>query len=181
MSGSGGGGGNPLAVLASHFVLLSLVAIGGANVVIPDIHRFVVEGQGWMSGPEFAQLYAIAQAAPGPNVIVVTLIGWQVAGFAGALVATAAMTGPTCLLTYGVSCVWGRFRDKPWRKVVQAGLVPLTVGLVLATSYILTRASDHNLAGYALTAATASVLVMTRLNPLWMLAAGAVLGLLGVV
>jgi chromate transporter len=181
MTGSGDSGGNPLAVLAAHFALLSLVAIGGANVVVPDIHRFVVEGQGWMSGPEFAQLFAIAQAAPGPNVIVVTLIGWQVAGFAGALVATAAMTGPTCLLTYGVSRVWDRFRDKPWRKAVQAGLVPITVGLVLATGYILTRAADHDAAAYALTAATAIILVATRLNPLWLLAAGAVLGLLGVV
>src|SRR5690349_606553 len=120
----GGGGSGPLAILAGHFALLSLVAVGGANVVVPDIHRFVVESQGWMSGPEFAQLFAIAQAATGPNVIVVTLIGWQVAGLAGALVATAAMTGPTCLLTYGVSRVWDRFRDKPWRKAVQTGLVP---------------------------------------------------------
>lgn len=172
---------SPIATMALHFLVLSLVAVGGANTVLPDIHRFVVEANGWMTGDEFAELFAIAQAAPGPNVIVVTLIGWHVAGLAGALAATAAMCVPPCLVTFGIVRVWDRWRDRPWRAAVQAGLAPITVGLVLAAAYVVTRGADHSATAYALTAATAAILLLTRMNPLWLLAAGAVLGLAGLV
>jgi chromate transporter len=171
----------PAWTMAGRFLLLSLVAVGGANSVLPDIHRLVVEVNGWMTGDEFAELFAIAQAAPGPNVMVVTLIGWHVAGLAGALAATAAICGPSCLLTFGVSRVWDRFRDRPWRAAVQAGLAPVTVGLVLAASYLVTRGADRTPAAYALTAASAALLLFTRVNPLWLLAGGAALGLAGLI
>jgi chromate transporter len=167
--------------MALHLLVLSLVAVGGVNTVLPDIHRLAVEVNGWMTGDEFAELFAIAQAAPGPNTIVVTLIGWHLAGFAGALAATAAMCGPSCLLTFGVTRVWDRFRDRPWRAAVQMGLAPLTVGLVLAAAYLVTRGADRSLAAYAVTAASAALLLLTRVNPLWLLAAGAALGLAGLV
>jgi chromate transporter len=114
-------------------------------------------------------------------VLVVSLIGWQVAGLAGAAVTTAAMTVPTSVLTYGIATVWERFRDARWRKAIQRGLAPVTIGLMLASAYLITRGADHTPAAYALTASAAAVVFATRLHPLWLIALGAVLGLLGVV
>jgi chromate transporter len=134
-----------------------------------------------MSAKEFADLFAISQAAPGPNMLFVALVGWKAAGLAGALVSTVAMCAPSCLLTYGVNRVWHRFRGARWRDALLAGLAPVTIGIVLSSGYILTRAADHKLAAFGLTAATAIVVLTSRLNPLWMLAGGGLLGILGVV
>lgn len=172
---------NPLAQLALDFGLLSLIAVGGGIAVLPEMQRMAVDTHGWMTAATFANLFALAQAAPGPNVLVVSLIGWQVAGLAGAAVATAAMTVPTSVLTYAFARVWERFRDARWRKAIQRGLAPVTVGLMLGAAYLITRAADETLAAYALTAVTAAVVLTTRLHPLWLIAAGAALGLVGVV
>lgn len=173
--------GDPLLQLGAQFALLSLIAVGGANTVVPEMHRFVVETHGWMSSAEFADLFAIAQAAPGPNVMIVSLLGWRIAGLPGALVATAGMCGPSCLLTYFVARVWQRFRAAPWRIAVQAGLAPLTVGLVLASGYILTRAADHSLMAYGITGMTTLLVLKTKRSPLWYLGTGGLLGCLGLV
>jgi chromate transporter len=173
--------GDVLLPLALQFALLSLIAVGGANAVVPEMHRFFVESRGWISDSEFADLFAIAQAAPGPNVMIVGLLGWKVAGLWGAMVATVAMCGPSGLLTYGVGHVWHRFRGAPWRAAVQSGLAPLTVGLILATGYILARAADHGWAGYAVTAATVALVLGTKLHPLWLLGGAGLLGCLGLV
>jgi chromate transporter len=170
-----------LAQLALDFGMLSLIAIGGGIAVLPEMQRIVVDNHGWMSAATFTDLFALAQAAPGPNVLVVSLIGWQVAGLAGAAVTTAAMTVPTSVLTYGIATVWERFRDARWRKAIQRGLAPVTIGLMLAAAYLITRGADHTPAAYALTAFTAAVVLATRLHPLWLIAAGAVLGLVGIV
>jgi chromate transporter len=170
-----------LAQLALDFGMLSLIAIGGGIAVLPEMQRIVVDNHGWMSAATFTDLFALAQAAPGPNVLVVSLIGWQVAGLAGAAVTTAAMTVPTSVLTYGIATVWERFRDARWRKAIQRGLAPVTIGLMLASAYLITRGADHTPAAYALTASAAAVVFATRLHPLWLIALGAVLGLLGVV
>jgi len=168
-----------LVELAVDFSLLSLFAVGGVVTVLPELHRGVVEVHGWMSSTEFAQLFALAQASPGPNILVVTLIGWKVAGLAGAVVATAAVCAPSSILTYGVSQVWQRFRDARWRKTVEDGLVPLTVGLMLAGSYLITLAADQSATGFILTAVTAAAVLGTRMHPLWLLAAGGLVGLAG--
>ena len=165
--------------LAVDFSLLSLITVGGVITVLPEMHRNVVEVHGWMTGAEFAQLFALAQAAPGPNILVVSLIGWKVAGVAGAAVATAAVCGPSSILTYAVSRIWQRFRGAPWRRVVEDGLVPVTVGLMLAGGYLITLAADHSALAFAITAATAGIVLTTRIHPLWLLAAGGLLGLAG--
>jgi len=167
--------------LAWHFLLMSLLAVGGVYAVMPEIHRQVIETRHWMTEQQFADLFAIAQAAPGPNMLFATLIGWHVAGFAGALVTSAALCGPTCLLTYGVAHVWQRFKDAPWRIAIQAGLVPVAVGLVAASAYLITRAADHSVMAVALTALTAGIAYGTRINPLWVLAAAAAIGFAGYV
>jgi chromate transporter len=167
--------------LAGHFALLSLFAIGGANAAMPEMHRLAVEVKGWMSDRQFADLFAIAQVAPGPNVIIVTLIGYQAAGIPGALVATAAMCGPTCVAAYYIGGVWDRFRQARWRIAIQAGLVPITIGLIAASAWVLALAADHNWIAAAITIATAIAGYFSRLNPLWLFGAAALVGLFGYV
>lgn len=167
----------PLEEIALYFATLSLIAIGGANALIPDMHRQLVDASGWMSSKEFATLVALSQAAPGPNVLIVSLLGWKVAGLSGALVATAAMCIPSSLLTYAFTRVWDRFRAARWRVAVQSGLAPVTVGLILASGWVLTRAADHHWVGYGITAVTVVLVMRTRLHPLWLLAVAGLVGL----
>lgn len=172
---------NPLWSLFSLFVVLSLFSVGGANAAIPEIHRVAVDVMGWMSNSQFADMFAIAQMSPGPNVIIVALIGFHVAGLAGAGVAISAMCGPTCVLAYVVSRTWDRFKGARWRLALQAGLVPVSLGLIGASAFVLARAADHNVFAFLITAATVAVALATRLNPLWVFLAGAGLGFLGLV
>ena len=169
-----------VAELAGVFGQLSLVSVGGINAVLPELKRQVVERHGWMSAADFAALYALAQAAPGPNMLVSTLIGWHVAGIAGALAATGALIGPCAVLTFLVAGAWHRFRDRPWRLLVQAGLMPVTAGLVVAAAIVLSEATAISAGHAGLTAAAAALLAATRLHPLWVLGAGAALGAAGV-
>lgn len=170
---------NPLLSLAGYFALLSLFAVGGANAAIPEIHRVAVGVMHWMNDRQFADMFAIAQMSPGPNVIIVTLIGYHVAGLTGAGVATLAMCGPTCVMAFLVARVWDRFKDARWRIAIQAGLVPVSLGLIAASAFVVARAADHNVVAGLITAATAAVAFATRINPLWLFAAGGVLGMTG--
>ncbi|MBM3486397.1 MAG: chromate transporter [Alphaproteobacteria bacterium] len=165
--------------LIAHFAVLSLLAVGGVPTVIPEMHRHAVDVAGWLSDTEFTNLFAIAQGAPGPNMTIVTLIGWHVTGLGGALVATAAFCVPCCVLTYFVFQLWNRWRDRPWRVAVQAGLSAVTIGIVAAGALVIAIAADTNLARFAITLATAALAWWTRLNPLWALGAAGVIGALG--
>src|SRR3546814_8859621 len=98
------------------------------------MQRQVVEVHQWMSNADFSALCALSQAAPGPNLMVVTLVGWHVAGWQGALITSIAKFGPSSLLTAVALGLWERFKDKPWRRVVQAGIFPMTVGLMAASA-----------------------------------------------
>lgn len=166
--------------LALIYGQLSLLAFGGGNTVLPDMQRQVVEVEHWMSAQEFAALYALAQAAPGPNMLVSTLIGWRVAGFPGALVATLGICVPSGLLTYAVSAAWYRFREARWRIIVQAAITPVTAGLVMAAAVILCQISAISWAHVALTAISAAIALFTRLHPLIPLGVAAALGAAGV-
>lgn len=168
-----------LTALAVQFALLSLLAVGGANAVIPEMHRVAVDQNHWLTSSQFVDLFALAQAVPGPNVLIVTLIGWHVAGIPGALVATGAMCAPSCLLTYSVNRVWHRFYHTPWRLLLQRALVPVAVGLVLASGLVLTRAAADDWKYVVISLVTALVAFGTKWNPLWLLAVAAVLGAAG--
>jgi chromate transporter len=158
-----------------------MLAFGGANAVVPELHRQAVELRSWMTERQFADLFAIAQAAPGPNVMIVTLVGYHVAGFMGGLIATLAMCGPTAVLACFLSRTWDRFRKKQWRVSVQAGLVPISVGLVAASAIIFTGIAVHNWVALLITAATAAAAYWTRWNPLWLFGAASLLGFAGLV
>lgn len=166
-----------LAQLFWQFAFLSLIAIGGANSIIAEIHRQVVDVQHWLTAQEFAAVFALAQAAPGPNVLVVSLIGWEVAGLAGALVATVGMCGPSCLLAYLAYRGWARYGTRPWAMAIQTGLTPITVGLLFSTGLLLATGGDTIWAGIAIAAVTAAAVLASRINPLWLLAGAALVGI----
>jgi chromate transporter len=183
-------GGAEWAALGLHFLSLSLLAVGGAIVTAPDMHRYLVGERGWISDAEFVASIAIAQAAPGPNLLFVALLGWHVGlhaagAWGAALGVTVAMAGtllPSTLLTLGATRWVHRRRD--WRGVraFKQGLAPVVVALILATAVVL---MSHHAAGWAsvpvwlLAITTALVMWRTRLHLLWLLALGALLGALG--
>ncbi|SAI69241.1 chromate transport protein [Bordetella ansorpii] len=168
-----------LIALAVIFTQLSLLAFGGGNTILPEMQRQVVEIHGWMSAADFSALFALSQAAPGPNLMIVPLVGWHVAGWAGMLVTSLAKFGPSSLLTMIVMGLWERFRHKPWRARLQAGLVPVTAGMVAASAWLIVETSVHDWLLAVIAAGTAAVSVLTRVHPLWMLMAGGLLGLAG--
>jgi chromate transporter len=174
-------GGNPIWTLISTFALMSLFAVGGANAAIPEMHRIAVDVQHWMTDKQFADVFAISQLSPGPNVLIVTLIGYSVAGVAGALAATLAMCGPTAVLAYYVSRFLRRSSHSRWPGIIQAALVPLSIGLMGASGLILALTSDRTWTAGLLTAVSAVLAFATRLNPLWLLLAGGCLGFAGLI
>jgi chromate transporter len=169
-----------LLALAGIFSQLSLLAFGGGNTILPEMQRQVVEIHHWMSARDFSAMFALAQAAPGPNMMVVTLVGWRVAGWYGVLVTSLAKFGPSSLLTGIALHGWQRFKHKPWRPIVQAGLVPMTVGLVSASAMLISKASDHTWSTALITLVCAALAWKTGLHPLLLLAAGAAIGLMGI-
>jgi chromate transporter len=172
---------NPTLTLAWTFAVMSLFAVGGANAAIPEMHRVAVEVQHWMTEKQFADAFAISQMSPGPNVLIVTLIGYSVAGVAGALVATLGMCVPTAVLAYCVSGLLSRSSRSRWPGIIQAALVPLSIGLMGASGLVLALASDRNWIAALVTATAAGMAFATRLNPLWLLLAGGCLGFAGLV
>lgn len=170
-----------LAELAAVYAQLSLLAFGGANAVLPEMQRQVVDVHHWMSAHDFAALFALAQAAPGPNMMVVSLVGWRVAGVWGALVTTAAVAAPSAILTLLVSGVWYRFKDATWRKAVQAGLQPVTAGLIMASAALLIESTTVDWTAAAVTVVTAGLFMFTKLHPMLILGGAAVAGAFGLV
>ncbi len=163
--------------LALWFGLLSLIAFGGMPAVMPEMQRLVVEVNGWATSEEFVQLFAVGQAAPGPNVLIVSLIGWKVASLPGALVALFAVCGPTAALAWWVSGLWERFKDSPWRIAIGRAIAPLVVGLILSSGVILAMpggSPDWRL--WLIAGSSAAAFLATRLNPLWILAVGGAMG-----
>jgi chromate transporter len=163
------------------FAVMSLFAVGGANAALPEMHRIAVDVQHWMTDKQFTDAFAISQLSPGPNVLIVTLIGYSVAGLAGALAATLAMCVPTAALAYGVSRWLARSRRSHWPATIQAAMVPLSIGLMAASGLIVAQATDRTWMAALLTVAAAIVAAATRLNPLWLLLVGGCLGFAGVI
>jgi chromate transporter len=174
-------GGNLILTLVWTFGLMSLFAVGGGNSAIPEMHRVAVDVHHWMTDQQFADAYAIAQLSPGPNVLIVTLIGYSVAGIAGGLAATLAMCGPTAILAYWVSRFLHRSSQSRWPAIIQAALVPLSIGLMGASALVLALTSDRTWMAALVTAGAAVLAFATRLNPLWLLLAGGLLGFAGLI
>jgi chromate transporter len=172
---------DPLLRVSLLFLQLSLLAFGGANTILPELERQVVERNHMMDAHTFAALFALAQAAPGPNMMVVSLIGWHVAGLSGAILTMVCVAGPSSVLTFLVARAWHRFRDAPWRKAIQKGLLPVTAGLLISSAALLIQATTLDWGLGLLTIAVTVILLTTKVHPMLLLGAAAVLGAVGVV
>jgi chromate transporter len=165
--------------LLMHFTLLSLLAVGGAITTVPDMQRFVVGQHGWLNDAQFAGCIALAQAAPGPNMLFVAVIGYNVGGLAGVLATMAGTMLPSSVLAVAASRFGDTRRDSRGVRAFTAGLAPLTIGLMLATGSVLIRPSGLGWAVAGLVGATLWLMLRTKRSPLWAIALGAVAGALG--
>lgn len=164
-----------------EFALLSCVAFGGATASLSEMHRIVVENHHWLSDATFTHLYAIAQAAPGPNVLVVSLIGWEVAGLPGALATTLGMCLPMSVLIYLLIDRWEHFAGRRWQTAISLGVAPLAVGLIFSGATLIALAAGFGLATWGLVALTLVASLRVKLHPLWFIGLGALLGAFGLV
>ena len=163
-----------LALLFSH---LSVLAVGGVISTLPEMANIVVSQKHWLTASQFSQFYAIANVAPGPNMLIATVIGTHMAGIPGGLVATLAMMLPAGTIAAIVAVFFNRHKEASWRRLAQASLLPLSAGLVLAAASLLTRQADTGWVTLTLTLIAALLTWRTKLHPLWLLGAGAVIGL----
>jgi chromate transporter len=164
--------------LLGHLALLSLVSVGGAHAVFPDVFRLVVTERGWMTGTEFATLVALSQAAPGPNVLVMALIGQRVAGVALGVAALVAFCLPSSVIAWLAARAHLRTAGTRFARALRNGFAPVTVGLVLASGFILATGAGERWWIYALAMASTVLASATRLHPLWLIVAGALVGAL---
>jgi chromate transporter len=164
-----------------RFFVLCTFAVGGLNTVMPGLFHYVVDEQGWITAREFTDLYALGQAAPGPNALWVTLIGLHIASWQGALAATLAMLLPGVLFSFAMVALQARNPNAPLQIAFRRGLAPIAIGLMFASGWVLLRSVGHDWVGLVITLATVAALLRTKLNPLLLLAAGALAGLTGVV
>lgn len=153
-----------LLALVLVFAPLSLLSFGGGQAIVADMQHQVVDVRHWISGPEFADLFALSRAAPGPSTLIAALIGWQVAGFAGAVMATLAIYIPSSFVVYGAVRWWHASKDSPWRGALERGLMPVAVGLVFAGALAVLEAAHVNGLQIFTTIVVTGLLVFTRVG-----------------
>ena len=175
------GSGDTLIALGLVFAPLSLLSFGGGNAVIADIAQQAIQVQGWTSDREFADLFALSRAAPGPGSMLAALIGWKAAGIGGAAVATIAFYVPSAALVLAVARLWGRWRGSVWHTAIERGMAPVAAGLFLSGGIAVLRASPGGPAVWvAAIATTLALLRWPKLHPVPLLLGGAALfGVLG--
>jgi chromate transporter len=172
---------NGSASLIAHIALLAIISFGGVPGVLPDLRNFVVAANGWLTDREFADCFATVQAIPGPNMILMmSFIGWKVGGLPTAIFSALVTFIPSCAVAYAAFRFWERFRDAGWQRRVRRGLAPVTIGLVIAGGFVMARTGSAGWPGLSMTAAAVGLMLITRINPLWLICAGAALGGLGV-
>jgi len=177
--GPHGTDGGVLLSLFLHFGLLSLLAVGGALTTAPDMQRFVVGERGWLSDAQFTSSVAIAQAAPGPNLLFVAVVGWNIAGLAGVAATLAGSLLPSTTLALAAARYGDRYREARTMRAFSAGMAPLTLGLLLATGWVLTAPVRNSWGAMLLVPLTVLLLLKTAVSPIWLVAAGAVVGAMG--
>ncbi len=150
--------------LALVFAPLSLISFGGGQAIVAEMQHQVVDVHHWMSGPAFADLFAISRAAPGPSTLIAALIGWQVAGLGGAIAATLAIYIPSSLLVYAAVRWWHASKDSPWRTALERGLLPVAVGLVFAGALAVLEAAHVGALQIFTTVVAAALILYTRVS-----------------
>lgn len=177
--GTAGLGAADFAALFGHFALLSLLAVGGAIATAPDMHRWLVGERGWIADAQFSASIALAQAAPGPNVLFVAVIGFNVGGLVGALAALSGSLLPSTLLARSAGRYGRRHAESLPVQAFQAGMAPLVIGLVAATGWLVAEPVRGSAGGLVLIALTLLLMLRTQAGPLLPIAIGAVAGALG--
>ena len=167
--------------MAFHFLLLAAVAVGGLGSLIPEMQRYVVEQNGWFTARQFGEIYALSQVIPGPNVMIITMMGWLVSSWQGAILVTIAIFTPGMVICAMVISAGANDPDSRGAQSVKKGLAPVVIGLSLSTSWIMLTTVSDDWRGAVLALLTVVLVLRTKLNPLWWIGAGAVLGMVGVV
>ena len=168
---------HPIDILLT-FGLLSLLAVGGANALAPEMHRILVDNRGWLDDATFTQLYALAQAAPGPNILSASVMGMAIGSWSGMALATIGILTPASLLAWSVAGWLDRLRGAWWIRPAQAGLIPLALGLMGASGIILGEAAASFWAAPIITGGTALFIWQSNRSPLFALLAGGGIGIL---
>lgn len=165
--------------LFSHFCVLSFFAVGGALSMVSDMHRFLVLEQQLMTSQQFGNAVALAQIAPGPNILFVTLLGLQAAGAWGAVATSVGIMLPSSLITFYAHRLRNRYADHSLTRSLKLGLGPLAIGLVTTTGLVLAKSADTDWLMTVLTIATVLVIALTKINPMWLFALGAMIAVVG--
>ena len=167
---------NQLPVLARVFAYLSLLTVGGGMAAFPELKTLTVDVHGWLTAPQLVHLYSVGQLAPGPNMMMIVPIGDWVGGPLGAIVVLIAFFGPTALLTFVVGRWWTRLAAWPWRKSIQQGLAPVSIGLLLAGGFTLAKNAVFGLDTAAIAVGVLLVLLQTKINPTVLVLSAAAIG-----
>jgi len=160
--------------LAWVFTLLAILAVGGGTAVLPEMQHLTVDEFHWITKGQFRAMYSLGQVAPGPNMLMVLLIGHKIAGATGALVVGLAFFLPDCILTLIANRLWERFKGSPWRTAVQEGMAPVAIGLMLAGTFAIARLSIFNLTSLLIAVLTFALLMWRHINPALLVLAGGV-------
>jgi chromate transporter len=178
---------NLLAVIWD-FLSLSLFSLGGGNTLLNEYHHMAVDQYCWLSSRQFADIYAIAEAAPGPSSMIVGLLGMGAAvkegplwGVISGVTAEVAILLPSTLLMVVAALSWNRLRNSPWRMAFERGLGPITLGILFSVGLKILRISDHDTPAYAVSLVVCVLMLRTKISPLWFMAVAGLLGAVGIV
>jgi chromate transporter len=165
-----------LPALVRVFAYLSLLTVGGGMAAFPEMKILTVEVHHWLTFPQLVHLYSVGQMAPGPNMMMIVAIGEWAAGLLGAIVAVIAFFGPTGLLTFLIGRLWNKLSKWPWRKSIQEGLAPVSIGLLLAGCFTFARGAVTGFDTAAIAVGTLLILLRYKINPALLVLAAAIIG-----
>jgi chromate transporter len=177
-----------LLAVIGDFLRLSLFSLGGGNTLLNEYHHMAVDQYCWLSSRQFAEIYAIAEAAPGPSSMIVGLLGMGAAvqegplwGVLSGVMAEISILLPSTLLMVVAALSWNRLRNSPWRVAFERGLGPITLGILFAVGLKILRISDHDTPAYAVSLVVCVLMLRTKISPLWFMAIAGLMGALGLV
>jgi len=167
---------NQIPALARVFAYLSLLTIGGGMAAFPEMKILTVEVHKWLTFPQLIHLYSVGQMAPGPNMMMIVPIGEWAGGVLGAIVVALAFFGPTAVLTFIVGRLWNKLEKWPWRRSIQQGLAPVSIGLLLAGCFTMAKGAIFGLETATIAVVVLLILLNYKINPALLILVGAVIG-----
>jgi chromate transporter len=169
---------NQIPALARVFAYLSLLTVGGGMAAFPEMNLLTVEVHKWLTFPQLIHIYSVGQMAPGPNMMMIVVIGQWAGGVLGAILTLVAFFGPTAILAFAVGRLWKRLEKWPWRRSIQEGLAPVSIGLLLAGCFTMAKGAITGVDTAAIATGVLLILMLYKVNPALLVLAGAAVGLL---